>query len=172
MTARNAADPVVAKPGSARFNAGVDMPAQDGPDELRTGPIVIPIIEDDDPRFTEERAHWSSARATAQALHTWNELSQGLSNQDWRVRHECTERIAARWRNDPRTLPVILKAALEDPAPEVRDTAVMRLTDFPADDVRATLERAASDPDPDVRWAANYCLAQHGFDHQPYKPED
>ena len=62
---------------------------------------------------------WSSATATAQALHTWEELRQGLSHEDWRVRHESVIRISARWRNDPRTLPAILQMAVEDPTPKL-----------------------------------------------------
>lgn len=150
----------------------VDELDPDGPDELRIGPIVIPIIEDDDPRLAEERSRWSSAASTAQALSTWEDLRHGLNHDDWRVRHESVVRISARWRDDPRTLPAILQMAVEDPVPQVRDSAVMCLTDYPGDAVRGTLERAAHDPDPEVRWSANYCLAQHGLDHQPFSPND
>lgn len=150
----------------------VDGPDPDAPDELRIGPIVIPIIEDDDPRLAEDRALWSSARSTAQGLHTWEDLRQGMNHKDWRVRHESVIRISARWRNDPRTLPAILQMAVEDPIPEARDSAVMHLTDFPGEAVRGTLERAAHDPNAEVRWSANYCLAQHGFDHQPFWLDD
>ena len=114
---------------------------------------------------------WSSATATAQALHTWEELRQGLSHEDWRVRHESVIRISARWRNDPRTLPAILQMAVEDPISEARDSAVMCLTDHPGEAANATLERAAHDPDAEVRWSANYCLAHHGFDHEHVWPD-
>jgi hypothetical protein len=58
----------------------VDELDPDGPDELRIGPIVIPIIEDDDPRLTEDRALWSAAASRAQALTTWEELRHGLNH--------------------------------------------------------------------------------------------
>ena len=48
----------------------------------------------------------------------------------------------------------------------------MCLIDYPAEAVRGTLERAAHDPDAEVRWSANYCLAQPGFDHEPVWPDD
>ncbi|WP_130440558.1 HEAT repeat domain-containing protein [Kribbella rubisoli] len=150
----------------------MDVPDPDGPDEIRIGPIVVPIIEDDDPWVAEDRALWSAANATARAMHTWEELRRGMSHEDWRVRHESVVRISARWRNDPRTLPAILQMAVEDPIPAARDSAVMCLTDYPAESVRGTLERAAHDPDAEVRWSANYCLAQHGFDHEPVWPDD
>ncbi|WP_457253263.1 HEAT repeat domain-containing protein [Pedococcus sp. P5_B7] len=150
----------------------MNEPDPDGPDELRIGPIVIPIIEDDDPRFAEDRAAWSAARTTAQSMHSWEELSRGLHHQDWRVRHESIPRISARWREDPRTLPALLGMATEDPSPDVRDAAVMSLTDFPGEAVRGTLELAAHDADAEVRWSANFCLAQHGFDHQPFWDQD
>ena len=146
----------------------MDVPDPDGPDEVRIGPIVVPIIEDDDPRVAAERKLWSSAAALAQSLHTWEELHRGMSHEDWRVRHESVIRISARWRDDPRTLPAILQMAVEDPAPEARDQAVMCLLDYPGDAVHPTLHRASHDPDAEVRWSANYCLAQHGFDHEPF----
>ncbi|WP_157181520.1 HEAT repeat domain-containing protein [Actinopolymorpha alba] len=145
-----------------------ELPPEDQPDQLKIGPIVIPIIDEDDPRFVDEREAWSNARRIAQALHSWNELSHGTQDADWRVRHECIDRLAARWPDDPGTLPTILALATGDARSEVRDKAVLRLTDFPGEVVRAALESAAGDPDPDVRWSANYVLDQHGFDHAPY----
>ena len=47
----------------------------------------------------------------------------------------------------------------------------MCLTDHPGEAVRGTLERAAHDPDAEVRWSANYCLAQHGFDQEHVWPD-
>jgi hypothetical protein len=48
----------------------------------------------------------------------------------------------------------------------------MRLPDHPAEAVRETLERATQDPDPEVRWSANYSLTQHSYNPQPARPDD
>ena len=135
---------------------------------LRIGPISVPIIEDDDPRYLDEQAAWSNATRTAQALHSWDELKGGTQHPDWRVRSEAATRLAARWSDHPGTLSRLPALATTDARPEVRDTAVMRLVDFPTHAVRATLEVAAHDSDPDVRWSANYALHQHRLDHQEY----
>jgi HEAT repeat protein len=145
-----------------------NLPPEDQPDELRIGPVFVPIIEDDDPRYLEEQAAWSHARRTAQALHSWDELMGGTQHPDWRVRCEATDRLAARWLDHPGTLPRLLELAADDARPEVRDSAVLRLVDFETHAVRAVLEDAAQDSDPDVRWSANYALDQHGLDHEDY----
>lgn len=139
---------------------------EDQPHELRIAGISIPIIEDDDPRYLEAKAAWSCARRVAQALHSWSELEGGTRDPDWRVRHEATQRLAARWPDHPGTLPRLLALATADARAEVRDAAVMRLIGFPTRAVRTTLETAAQDPDRDVRWSANFALAQHGLPHE------
>lgn len=148
------------------------LPPEDQPDELRIGPISIPIIEDDDPRYLDEQAAWSSARRIAQALHSWDELKGGIQHPDWRVRYEATGRLAARWPDHPGTLPRLLALATTDVRAEVRDGAVLRLVDFPTHAVQTALEVAAHDSDPDVRWSANYALAQHELDHEDYWPRE
>jgi hypothetical protein len=43
-----------------------DLPPEDQPDEVWIGPVgPIPIIDEDDPRFEEERAAWSAANRKA-----------------------------------------------------------------------------------------------------------
>ena len=141
---------------------------EDQPDVLRIGPIVVPIIEDDDPRYLDEQVAWSSAKRVAQAWYSWDELEGGTQHPDWRVRCEATDRLAARWPDHPGTVSRLLALATADAQPEVRDTAVMRLVDFPTHAVRPTLEVTAHDSDPDVRWSANYVLHQHGLPFQEY----
>jgi hypothetical protein len=81
-----------------------DQPPEDQPDEIWIGPIgPIPIIDEDDPRFEADRASWSVARRKAQALHSAEELLEGITDVDWRVRHESMPRLVARWKDDPRT---------------------------------------------------------------------
>ena len=149
-----------------------NLPPEDQPDEIRIGPISIPIIEDDDPRYLDEQAAWSKATRTAQGLHSWDELKGGTQHPEWRVRSEATTRLAARWPDHPGTLPRLLALATTDARPEVRETAVLRLVGFPTHAIRAALEVAAHDADPDVRWAANYALDQHGLHHEEYWPDE
>jgi hypothetical protein len=79
-----------------------DLPPEDQPDEISVGPVgPIPIIHDDDPRFEEERAAWSAATKKAQALHSAEELLEGVRDPDWRVRHEAIPRLVTRWKDDP-----------------------------------------------------------------------
>ncbi|MGK2876751.1 MAG: HEAT repeat domain-containing protein [Nocardioides sp.] len=141
---------------------------QNQPDVLRIGPITVPILEDDDPGYLDEQAALSPATRTAQALHSWDELNGGTQHMNWRVRREATTRLAARWPDHPGTLPRLLALATTDAQPEVRGNAVMCLVDFPTHAVRATLEVAAHDSDPDVRWSSNYALHQHGLNHAEY----
>jgi hypothetical protein len=101
------------------------LPPDDQPDAIWIGAIgPIPIIEEDDPRFVEERAAWHEARVKAQALHSADELLSGIHDDDWRVRHESVPRLRARWQDDPRTLPELLRLAEHDPVWEVRDAAL------------------------------------------------
>jgi HEAT repeat protein len=138
-----------------------DLPPEDQPDTVSIGPVEnIPIIHDDDPRFEEERAVWSAARKRAQAMHSPDELISGLSDADWRVRHEVVDRLTARGKDDPRTIPALLRAVLHDPAWEVRDAAVMAVGWFEDDRVTEALRAATSDPHPEVRWSAEFKLAQ------------
>jgi HEAT repeat protein len=128
---------------------------------LRSGPI--PIIEDDDPRFAEDRAAWSKARAKAQALYSADELVSGVHDSDWRVRHESIDRLVARWPDDPRTLTSLLQLAEHDPIWQVRSAATMPLTRFDPHRVAPVARRILKDSVADVRWAANYVLFQFGM---------
>lgn len=132
-------------------------PSGDERGTIDIGPVVgIPILHEDDPQL----AAWSAARRTAQALHSADELLAGLIDQDWRVRHQCVDRVIARAGNDPRTLPALLGLASSDETWQVRDAVVMRLGDFAADAVLDTLHAAEADPHPEVRWSAAYSLGQ------------
>jgi HEAT repeat protein len=140
------------------------LPPEDQPDAIWIGPIgPIPVVDDDDPRFEEERVAWSVARAKAQALHSADELLAGLNDPDWRVRHESVDRLVARWKNDPRTVDAVLKAAATDPVWQVRAAAVMRVSDFEPDRVRQILLSALQDGHQEVRWSAKYVLGQLGL---------
>jgi HEAT repeat protein len=140
------------------------LPPEDQPDVLRIGPVSpIPIIEDDDPRFVEERAAWSRATAKAQALHSADELLSGVRDPDWRVRFESVDRLTARWHGDPRTLLSILGLAEHDEEWRVRSTATMALCEFEIDHVVATVRRGLDDESEDVRWSSNFVLFQAGL---------
>jgi HEAT repeat protein len=145
-----------------------DLPPEDRPDEIRIGPIgPIPIIDEDDPRFVEERAAQSAANKKAQALQSADELLEGIRDADWRVRHECVPRLVARWKDDPRTLDAILQTAGSDESWQVRDAAVMKMTEFEPQAVETTLRICLEDEHEDVRWSARFILFQLGLTDDP-----
>jgi HEAT repeat protein len=138
------------------------LPPDDQPDAIDIGPVRgIPIIELDDPRFEDERRAWSAARARAQAMHSADDLLQGLHDTNWMVRLEVVDRLIARARDDKRTLPALITAA-DDSVPAVREVVVMRLHIFADERAVMAIHRAMSDEDPDVRWAAEYAARQAG----------
>jgi HEAT repeat protein len=136
---------------------------EDQPDTIDIGPVTdIPVFHEDDPRLEEDKEKWSAATKTAQALHSPDELLSGLGDQHWRVRHETVDRLIARAKNDPRTLPALIQAANSDESWQVRDAVVMRLHDFRSSNVLEALRIAAVDTHPEVRWSAAYSLNQLG----------
>jgi HEAT repeat protein len=140
------------------------LPPEDQPDEIWIGPVgPVPIIDEDDPRFRDERAAWSAATRKAQALHSTDELLSGVRDEDWRVRYESVDRLAARWPDDPRTVEALLDVAASDPSNVARSRAMMRLCDFDAETVELTLRRGLADADEDVRWSAEFSLGQLGL---------
>jgi HEAT repeat protein len=103
-----------------------ELPPEDQPDTIQIGPVgPIPVFHEDDPRLADDRAAWASARRKAQAMLSADELLDGLADPDWRVRHEVVDRLIARAREDPRTLPALLRAAMQDEAWQVRDAVTM-----------------------------------------------
>ncbi len=141
----------------------MELPPEDQPDVIWIGPVgPIPVADDDDPRFEEERAAWSAANKKAQSLHSPDELLEGLADPDWRVRCECIDRLIARGREDPRTPAAILKAAAEDSAWQVRDAAMMRLDEFDPQLARPVLLAGLEDVNEEVRWSAQFVLDQGG----------
>ena len=150
-----------------------ELPPDDRPDVVWVGPVgPIPIQYKDDPRFEGERAAWSHARKKAQALHAAEELLEGVVDDDWRVRCESIDRLAARWHDDPRTLPALLDVAEHDSVWQVRSSATMRLEDFDPDAVVPVARRGLTDPSADVRWSANFVLFQFGLSKYPYVTPD
>jgi hypothetical protein len=140
-----------------------NLPPEDQPDVIYIGPVgPIPIIHEDDPRFEEERAAWSAATRKAQAMHSADELLDGLKDADLRVRQEVVDRLIARAGDDERTLPALLQVATHDGAWEVRDAVIMRLNEFEPEKVRPVLLEALGDPNPEVSWAARFSLDQLG----------
>lgn len=138
-----------------------NLPPEDLPDELTIGPVgPIPIIDEDDPRFEAERSAWSSARARAQALHSVEDLVDGLADDDWRVRFESIDRLVARWRDDSRTPLAVRRIAEHDPVWKVRARAMTRLHEFDPHLVRRALLRGLRDSNEDVRSSAQYALDQ------------
>jgi HEAT repeat protein len=145
-----------------------DLPPEDRPDEIWIGPIgPIPIIDEDDPRFVEERAAQSTANRKAQALHSADELLEGVRDKDWRVRHESVDRLVARWSKDARTVDALIELASADPAWQVRSKAMMRLDEFDLERVEPTLQAGLDDPHEDVRWSARFILFQLGLIDEP-----
>jgi len=145
-----------------------DRPPEDQPDVVWVGPVgPIPIHYEDDPRFEDERAAWSEARKKAQALYSAEELLQGVTDDDWRVRFEAVDRLAARWHDDGRTLLALLELTEHDPIWQVRGRGMMRLLDFDRRAVVPIARRGLSDPSADVRWSANFVLFQFGLSNSP-----
>jgi HEAT repeat protein len=150
------------------------LPPKDQPDVIWIGPVgPIPIQYEDDPRFDDERAAWSKATKSAQALHSADQLLQGVTDDDWRVRFQSIDRLKARWHDDPRTLPTLLDLAEHDPIWQVRDRATMVLIYFDRDVVVPIVRRLLADECADVRWSANYVLSQFGLSQPPdVRPEE
>jgi len=147
-----------------------ELPPEDQADTIDIGPVKgIPTIEDDDPRFTEERAAWSRATAKAQAMHSADELVGGMDDLDWRVRQEVVDRLIARAWSDERTLPALIRHLRRDDAWQVRSQIAMALSFDELPEVVEALVAAENDPHPDVRWSVQWRLAQAGL--RPY-PED
>jgi hypothetical protein len=139
------------------------LPPEDQPDTIDVGPVRgIPIVHDDDPRFAEERAAWSRARAKAQAMHSADELLAGLRDDNWMVRHEAIDRLVARAGDDPRTAPALLAAAHDD-AWQVRDAVLLQLRRY-GPEGRDAIAAAISDSHPDVRETAKLALNMLGED--------
>lgn len=148
-----------------------ELRREDQPDVLWIGPVgPIPIIDEDDPRFAEERAEWSRARAKAQSLHSAEELLAGARDVDWRVRYESLPRLVARWHADDRTLPTLLELAEHDPAWQVRSAAIMAFLSFDNDFVPVAARRAVDDASEEVRWSASYVLFQLGYSESLQPP--
>jgi HEAT repeat protein len=151
----------------------VRLPPEDRPDLVDVGPIKgIPILHEDDPRFVQERAAWSAATRRAQALHSADDLIGGMSDRDWRVRHESVDRLIARARDDVRTLPTLLQAATTDEAWQVRDAVVLRLHEFDPDAVLPALRLAEQDPARAVQWSARYSIFQLGLGPDPGETDE
>ena len=137
------------------------LPPEDLPDEFTIGPVEhIPIIDEDNPRFEAERSAWSSARASAQALHSVEDLLDGVADDDWRVRFESIDRLVARWRKDSRTPLAVMRVAEQDPVWQVRARAMSRLHEFDPHLIRRVLLRGLSDSNEEVRSSARYGLDQ------------
>jgi HEAT repeat protein len=126
-----------------------------------------PIVADSDPHPQDEKSAWFAAARTAQDLYTADELLWGLRHHDWHVRVESVSRLIVRARNDERTLPALLEAAIHDRSWDVRDAVVSSLTDFPSGSVLPVLQAAAHDPHQAVRWSAEFALFQMGLGADP-----
>jgi HEAT repeat protein len=145
-----------------------NLPPEDGPGEIWIGPIgPIPIIDEDDPRFAEERAAQSAANKKAQTLHSADELLAGVRDGDWRVRYESVDRLVARWSEDARTVDALIEMASADPTWQVRSKAMMRLDEFDPTRVESILRRGLGDSNEDVRWSARFILFQLALTEDP-----
>jgi HEAT repeat protein len=118
------------------------------------------IVGPDDPAFGIEQAAWSRATAKAQALHSPDELLMGLRDEDWHVRYESIDRMVARWHDDERTLPTLIRLVESDRKWQVRQKAMMAFVNFDQDEVVPVANRGLDDPSAHVRWSAHYILFQ------------
>ena len=133
-------------------------------DEIWIGPVgPIHVRDEHDPEWVVEQAAWREPRARAYAMVTVDDHLVGLKDPDWRCRFEVIDRLIARGRTDPRTLPALLDAVKSDASWEVRDYIAFRLGDFPAEAVEGALRLAEKDPHPEVRRSARDSLAQLGL---------
>lgn len=133
-------------------------------DEIWIGPVgPIRIRDENDPEFIAEQAAWHKARLRAYAMLTVEDHLAGLKDPDWRCRQEVIDRLVARGREDPRTLPALLNTLKSDDAWQVRGNIAMKLLEFPAERVETALRQAKNDPHPEVRWSARYSLTQLGL---------
>lgn len=144
-----------------------NLPGKDERDEVRIGPVSVPVVDEEDPAEDQGRAAWSAARVRAQSLHNTDELVAGLSDDNWHVRHEVVDRLVARAGDDPRTLPKLLDRLALDPEWQVRDAIAMALLHYPADATAVALRAAVGDSHQDVRWSASYVLHQLGLGPWP-----
>jgi hypothetical protein len=78
-------------------------------------------------RFAEEKTRGEEAMAVAEALHSLHELQQGMEHPDEQVRMRVVPRLLVRGKDDPATLPLLLRLAVQDPSWLVRDTIVSDL---------------------------------------------
>jgi len=60
----------------------------------------IPVFHDDDFRLAEERERGRIAAAAADAMHSAEELLEGMQHDDSEVRYRVVPRLVARWRDD------------------------------------------------------------------------
>ncbi len=95
--------------------------------------------------------------------HKFHELLQAQATfGPWEVRQAAVQALAAGWRDDPDTLPVLRERATTDPDGDVRQAAVQALAagwrDHP-DTLPLLRERATTDPHWRVRQAAVQALA-------------
>jgi HEAT repeat protein len=140
-----------------------ELPPEDRPDTLDIGPVRgIPIHYDDDPRLDADRALWSAANKKAQVMHSADELLHGLGDEDWRVRHQVIDRLAARGKDDPRTIEALARTLRDDPQWEVRDAAALAIHWFRTPLAVEALRQALTDPHEEVRQSAEHGLAQLG----------
>ncbi|HEY5011632.1 MAG TPA: HEAT repeat domain-containing protein [Acidimicrobiia bacterium] len=75
-------------------------------------------------------------------MHSPDELLAGLLDPDWMVRIEVIDRLIARGRDDPRTVPALITAAESDASPDIRSTILMRLHRFQSNRVIDLLRSA------------------------------
>jgi hypothetical protein len=91
--------------------------ARRSPGVSTSAPIEgIPIVDEADPRFVQEREPGRWPHTQAQALHSADELIEGMSDPVWRVRHDSVDRLVAHARNDVGTPPTLVLAATADEA--------------------------------------------------------
>jgi hypothetical protein len=131
--------------------------------ELHIGPIgPIPIVSHVDPAV---EAQGRADAAVADSFHTAEELQAGMYHERAGVRCRVVDRLIARGRGHPNTIPTLLDVLKNDPDPDPRFMVAMGLYQFGADSriVDALVESMRNDPDGDVRDNAMFSLDQLGL---------
>ncbi len=138
------------------------QPPENQPDAIWVGPVgPIPVFHSDDFRLEADRRAGEAAAAVADALHTPDELLAGLRHQS---RGSMAGRTSTRCPGAQRCQdrPGTPQSLGGNPSWKVRDQVDMSLTGFVEPRVVKALRLALNDENEEVRWAAEYALAQLG----------
>ena len=145
-----------------------DLPPEDRPDEIWIGPIgPIPIIDEDDPRFVEERA--LSQQRTGRPRRSTRRMSSSRESETKTGVCAMNPSIASSLDGANTHAPstpssnwqVLIRLG------RFAARAMMRLDEFDLERVEPTLQGGLDDRHEDVRWSARFILFQLGLIDEP-----